>query len=548
MCITKTKAWGNLENHATAMHQFHLRDAFKNYSRRFSRYSIQMEDLLFDYSKQRINAETMKLLLKLANESELDLWREKMFKGERINHTENRSVMHTALRDMSPHSIFLDNLDIKPKIDTVLNKMETFINKIHSGQWLGYTGKPIDTIINIGIGGSDLGPKMLYEALKPFHAPGITVHFVSNLDGADLAEQFANTDPETTLFTIASKTFTTLETMQNAHTARQWFLRHSKDEATIAKHFVAISTNTQRILDFGIDPDNMFEFWDWVGGRYSLWSAIGLPLALGIGMDNFNSLREGAYAIDEHFRTEPFETNIPVIMALTGIWNRNFLGAETLAILPYDHSLSQLPDFLQQLGMESNGKSVNREGESIDYATGAIVWGATGNNGQHAFFQHLHQSKTMIPVDFIGCVNSNYALQGHQQKLFSNMVAQAEALMQGKTSEEVLSEAETDHDREIAPFRVFEGNVPSNMLLLRNITPHSMGMLIALYEHKVFVQGVIWNLNSFDQWGVELGKQLAENVLDDLIQSPKKSAHDSSTKGLMQYFRDNYMDDIASCR
>ncbi|GAA0399909.1 glucose-6-phosphate isomerase [Cocleimonas flava] len=546
MCITTNTAWKNVQQHALEMSEFHVRDAFVEDSERFKKYSIHLDGLLFDYSKQRITKETMELLFELAKESDLENWRDRLFNGERINHTEDRSVLHTALRDMSDDPIYVDGKDIKPGIDSVLKKMEAFIDKVHNGDWLGFTGKPIDTIVNIGIGGSDLGPKMLYEALKPYHIPKIKVCFVSNLDGADLANQITQIDPETTLFTIASKTFTTLETMQNANTARNWFLRHTENESDIAKHFVAISTNAESVAEFGIDTNNMFEFWDWVGGRYSLWSAIGLPLALGIGMHHFNALREGAFDIDTHFKTSPFERNIPVIMALIGIWNRNFLGAETLAILPYDHLLKDLPDFLQQLGMESNGKSVDRDGEEIDYATGAVVWGATGNNGQHAFFQLLHQSKTLVPLDFIGSVNSGYSLEGHQQKLFSNMAAQAKALMCGKTEEEVTKEAKSQHDRDIVPYRVFDGNVPSNMFLFDHLTPHSLGMLIALYEHKVFVQGIIWNLNSFDQWGVELGKKLANEILDDLISDENTNKHDSSTEGLMNYFKASFMDKLAS--
>lgn len=546
MSITTTDTWKNLEQHAEKMSTFHLRDAFHGDENRFKKYHVQLDNLLFDYSKQRVDSKTMELLLELANNSDLDLWRHKLFTGERINHTENRSVLHTALRDMSSDPIMVEGKDIKSDINAVIDKMRVFIDKVHSGEWLGYTGKPITTIVNIGIGGSDLGPKMLYEALKAYHIPNINVCFVSNLDGADLAAKFQRIDPETTLFTIASKTFTTLETMQNANSARSWFLKHAKDESQIAKHFVAISTNSKRVSEFGIDTNNMFEFWDWVGGRYSLWSAIGLPLALGIGMDHFNALREGAYAADTHFKSAPFEKNIPILMALTGIWNRNFLGAETLAVLPYDHLLSKLPDFLQQLGMESNGKSVDRNGKEIDYATGAIVWGATGNNGQHAFFQLLHQSKTLIPLDFIGSVNSGYSLEGHRQRLFSNMIAQAKALMCGKTEQQVSNEAQTDHEKDIVPYRVFDGNVPSNMFLFNHLTPHSMGMLVALYEHKVFVQGVIWNLNSFDQWGVELGKVLANEILDDLQGDKVKNKNDSSTEGLMNYFKSNFMDDLAS--
>lgn len=542
--ITQSRIWQKLEKHRDDMQDFHCRDAFAKDPKRFEKYHVSFDKLLFDYSKQRITDETLDLLIELAEASNLESWREKMFRGERINHTEQRAVLHTALRDLGDEPILVDGEDVKPKINHVIQKMARFVAQVHSGKWLGYTGKKIDTVVNIGIGGSDLGPKMLYNALKAFHISDITVHFVSNLDASDLADILQHIDPETTLFVIASKTFTTLETMQNAQSARRWFLRHAKDESSIKRHFVAISTNAKHVAKFGIDTDNMFEFWDWVGGRYSLWSAIGLPLALGLGMAHFNALREGAYATDLHFKNTPLKENIPVLMALTGIWNRNFLGAESLAVLPYDHGLSMLPDFLQQLGMESNGKSVNRDGLTVDYATGAIVWGATGNNGQHAFFQLLHQSKTLIPIDFIGCINSGFAIPGHQQRLFSNMVAQAEALMCGKSEAQVLAEAKTEHDRSIAPFRVFAGNVPSNMLLFNNLTPHSLGMLIALYEHKVFVQGVIWQLNSFDQWGVELGKQLAKNIMHDLLTEQGQTKHDASTANLMKHFKENFMDSL----
>ncbi len=544
MNTKQSEVWKKLEKHAHESKTVHLREAFKQDDKRFDKYSINFNNMLFDYSKQRITEETMSLLLELAETSDIEKWQDKLFQGEPINHTENRSVLHTALRDFSESKLIIEGNDIKADIEIVLKKMEAFIERIHSGKWKGFTGKSINTIVNIGIGGSDLGPKMLYNALKPYHEPGLKVHFISNLDGADLAECIAKIDPETTLFTIASKTFTTLETLQNAHTARDWFLRHSHDEAAIAKHFVAISTNTKSVAEFGIDTDNMFEFWDWVGGRFSLWSAIGLPLALGIGMEHFNSLREGAFSADIHFKAQPFEKNIPVLMALLGIWNRNFLNAETLAILPYDHALSQFPDFLQQLEMESNGKSIDREGESINYDTNPVVWGATGNNGQHAFFQLLHQSNTLIPIDFIGSVNSAYSLKGHQQRLFSNMTAQAEALMHGKTEDEALEELSSEQ-KHLSPYKVFKGNVPSSTLLFKNITPHSLGMLVAFYEQKVFVQGAIWNLNSFDQWGVELGKKLANEVLDDIVSNDKKNMHDSSTEGLMSYFKSNFMDDIA---
>ena len=542
---TNKSEWKTLEQHAVDMESFHTRDAFEQDAQRFDKFHIQFESLLFDYSKQRISDETFKHLLALANASELEQWRESLFPGERINPTEQRAVLHTALRDISDKTITLDSINIKKDIQDVLDKMEQFIERIHSGAWRGYTGKKINTIVNIGIGGSDLGPKMLYKALQPFHVPDIKVIFVSNLDGADLANEFQTIDPETTLFTIASKTFTTLETMQNAQSARAWFLRFAKKEEHIAQHFVAISTNIESVSEFGIDTDNMFTFWNWVGGRYSLWSAIGLPLALGIGMQHFNTLREGAHAMDCHFHEAPFEENIPVIMALLGIWNGNFLHAESLAVLPYDHLLELLPSFLQQLDMESNGKFVDRQGEEVDYSTGPIVWGATGNNGQHAFFQLLHQGAPLIPIDFIGTVNSPYAIPGHQEQLFSNMLAQSEALMCGRTKAEVMADAKTKLDHAIIPYRIFKGNVPSSMLLFDNITPYNLGMLVALYEHKVFVQGVVWNINSFDQWGVELGKVLAKQVLNDLGKNNTEHRHDASTIGLMKYFKTHFMDEIS---
>jgi glucose-6-phosphate isomerase len=544
--INITPEWKALESHAQAMHAFHTCNAFKEDKERFQQFHIKLEGLLFDYSKQRITDTTLQHLVALAKKSGLEDWRERLFSGAEINHTEQRSVLHTALRDQSDEPLIVDGVDVKTGINAVLQKMDTFIHQVHSGEWKGFTGKTINTIVNIGIGGSDLGPKMLYRALSPFHVPGINVVFISNLDGADLASELQNIDPETTLFTIASKTFTTLETMQNAQSARTWFLRHANSEQDIAKHFVAISTNVEKVAAFGIDTNNMFEFWDWVGGRYSLWSAIGLPLALGVGMHHFNALLEGAYTMDRHFQEAPLAENIPVLMGLIGVWNRNFLKADSLAVLPYDHLLEYLPDFLQQLDMESNGKYVDRDGDAVDYATGPIVWGATGNNGQHAFFQLLHQSDTLTPIDFIGTVNSPFAIPGHQERLFANMLAQAEALMCGRSHDAVMAEAKTEHERLVVPYRVFKGNVPSSLLLFDNITPYNLGMLVALYEHKVFVQGVIWHLNAYDQWGVELGKALAKHILHDLTNSEDASEHDASTEGLMQYFKQHFMDTLGS--
>lgn len=544
--VNTTSEWQALESHAQAMHAFHTCAAFKEDEERFQKLHIKLEGLLFDYSKQRVTDTTLQHLVALAKKCGLEDWRERLFRGDEINHTEQRSVLHTALRDQSDAPLIVEAVDVKTGVNAVLQKMDKFIHQVHSGDWKGYTGKAINTIVNIGIGGSDLGPKMLYKALSPFHVPDINVVFISNLDGADLASELQNIDPETTLFTIASKTFTTLESMQNAQSARTWFLRHANSEQDIAKHFVAISTNAEKVAEFGIDTNNMFEFWDWVGGRYSLWSAIGLPLALGVGMHHFNALLEGAYTMDCHFKDAPLEQNIPVLMGLIGVWNRNFLGADSLAVLPYDHLLEYLPDFLQQLDMESNGKYVDRDGDAVDYATGPIVWGATGNNGQHAFFQLLHQSDTLIPIDFIGTVNSPFAIPGHQERLFANMLAQAEALMCGRSHDAVMAEAKTEHEQSIVPYRVFKGNVPSSLLLFDNITPYNLGMLVALYEHKVFVQGVIWHLNSYDQWGVELGKVLAKNILHDLTNSDDASEHDASTEGLMQHFKQNFMDTLGS--
>lgn len=542
----KKAIWELLENHATAMADYNLKAEFSRDQKRFDRYSTTLDGLLFDYSKQRINNETLHLLIKLAEECKLDMWRDYLFSGAHINYTENRAVLHTALRDMSSKPIVVDNINIKTQIDDSLKKMSRFVDAIHSEEWTGYTGKPIDTVINIGIGGSDLGPKMLYHALQPYHTPGITVKFVSSLDGSDLASHLGNINPETTLFTIASKTFKTQETMQNAHTAREWFLRNAQKKKHIEKHFIAISANKEEVIKFGISQDNIFEFWDWVGGRYSLWSSVGLPLALGIGMTHFNAIREGGYNADQHFLNTPYEKNIPILMALIGIWNRNFLKANSLAILPYDHLLEQFPSFLQQLDMESNGKSVEWNGASTDYETGPIIWGSSGINGQHAFFQLLHQGSNLVPIDFIGAVNSSYSLPGHQLRLVSNMIAQSEAFMLGKTLEQVQSET-GEQEKSTIPYRTFEGNVPSNMFLFDHITPYSMGMLVALYEHKVFVQGVIWNINSFDQWGVELGKKLAENILEEIPESDPmmvQKAHDSSTAGLISYFRTHFMDEL----
>lgn len=489
----------------------------------------------------------MTLLTNLARQSDIEAWREKMFSGEKINFTENRSVLHTALRNRSNKPVHVDGKDVMPDVNRVLAQMRTFSDNVRNGKWLGYTGKRITDIVNIGIGGSDLGPVMVCTALKAYAQKGLSVHFVSNIDGTHLAQALQVCDPETTLFIVASKTFTTQETMTNARSARTWFLKSAKDHAHIAKHFVALSTNAMAVQEFGIDPSNMFEFWDWVGGRYSLWSAIGLSIALYVGMDNFEALLEGAHEMDNHFRTAPLEKNMPVILAMLGVWYNNFFEAETQAILPYDQGLSRFPAYLQQGDMESNGKFVNRSGERITYSTGPIIWGEAGTNGQHAFYQLIHQGNKLIPCDFLVPLRSQYQIgehgNEHHKILVSNIFAQTKALMQGKNSKEVKAELEEqglDHRviMELMPHRVFGGNRPTNTILIDELTPKALGKLIALYEHKIFVQGIIWNINSFDQWGVEFGKQIAQKILPQLSGNNKITDHDGSTNSLINYFKE----------
>jgi glucose-6-phosphate isomerase len=484
----------------------------------------------------------MKLLFQLAEDSGLKLWIEKMFNGEKINNTENRAVLHTALRNRSSKSVIVDGQDVMPEIRSVLQHMRVFSESVRNGDWKGYSGEKIVDIVNIGIGGSDLGPVMVTEALKPYGKPGLKVHFVSNVDATHIAEVLKYVNPETTLFIIASKTFTTQETIANANTAKKWFLDYAKDEKYIAKHFVALSTNSKEVSKFGIDTKNMFEFWDWVGGRYSLWSAIGLSIALYIGMDNFEELLTGAFEMDEHFRYTPFEENIPVILAVLGIWYNNFFGAETHAILPYDQYLHRFPAYFQQGDMESNGKRVTRDGEVVDYSTGPIIWGEPGTNGQHAFYQLIHQGTKLIPADFIAPVKSHNPIDEHHLMLLSNFFAQTEALMKGKSEDEARNELKNqglsgEALDKLLPHKIFEGNKPTNSILVDMITPRSLGSLIAMYEHKIFVQGIIWNINSFDQWGVELGKQLAKVILPELKNDEKVNSHDSSTNGLINYFK-----------
>lgn len=540
---TSTQAWFLLKKHyEDEMNRAHMRKLFAADADRFQKFSVRFEDIVFDYSKNLINDKTLHLLQQLATECKLTEAIHAMFAGLRINETENRAVLHTALRNFSDTPILVDGKDVMPLVKKVQEQMKAFCTKVHDGSWKGYTGKSIQYIVNIGIGGSDLGPVMVTEALRPYWVEGIQTYFVSNVDGTHMAETLKRVDPETTLFLVASKTFTTQETMTNAHTARAWFLEHAKDEKAIAKHFVALSTNEQAVTAFGIDKQNMFEFWDWVGGRYSLWSAIGLSIALTIGYNNFEALLKGAYSADNHFRTAKAEQNIPLIMALIGIWYTNFFGAQSEAILPYDQYLHRFAAYFQQGNMESNGKSVDRSGNNIDYATGPVIWGEPGTNGQHAFYQLIHQGTVLIPCDFIAPAISHNPAGDHHVKLLSNFFAQTEALMNGKTEAEVKAEFEAtgkpeEQWKKLIPFKVFEGNKPTNSIIVKQITPYTLGQLIAFYEHKIFVQGVIWNIFSFDQWGVELGKQLANQILPELQDANPVQSHDASTNGLINAYK-----------
>ena len=536
---TALPAWQALQEHQRAMAEVQMRDLFSHDPQRFERFSLRTGDILLDYSKNRVTQETMRLLCDLARQANVAGKIEAMFSGEKYNNTEKRAVLHVALRNRSNQPIYVDGVDVMPEVNRVLGHMRAFSEAVRSGEWTGYTGKAISDVVNIGIGGSDLGPKMVCEALKPYGKPDLSVHFVSNVDSTDLVETLKRVNPETVLFLVASKTFTTQETMTNANTARSWFLEAARDESAIARHFAAMSTNTAAVAAFGIDPKNMFAFWDWVGGRYSLWSAIGLSIALYLGMDHFEALLGGAHAMDGHFRTSPFEKNLPVIMGLLGIWYNNFFEAQSHAILPYDQYLVHFPAYFQQGDMESNGKSVTREGVRIeDYTTGPIIWGQPGTNGQHAFYQLIHQGTKLIPCDFLAAAESHNARGDHHSILLSNYLAQTEALMKGKTPEEAraeltvqgLSGAELEA---LVPHKTFPGNRPTNSLLYPKLTPAILGSLIALYEHKIFTQGAIWDLNSFDQWGVELGKQLAKVILPELKSDGLVNSHDASTNGLI---------------
>lgn len=531
---TTTQSWKQLSEHAAKMKQVHMRDLFQQDKERFSKFSSCAEDIVFDFSKNIITEETLDLLLALAKECGVTEAIDAMFSGSPINHTEKRAVLHTALRNFSGKSVLVNGKDVMPDIQRVLQQMKDFCSNIHSGQHKGYSGKVIRYIVNIGIGGSDLGPVMATEALKPYHIKGIETFFVSNVDGTHIAETLKKVTPDETLFLIASKTFTTQETMTNAFTVRSWFLEHAKEEAHIAKHFVALSTNEKAVTEFGIDKANMFEFWDWVGGRYSLWSAIGLSVALTIGFDQFEAMLKGAFHADEHFQKEPLSRNIPMVMALLGIWYTNFWGAKSEAILPYDQYMHRFAAYFQQGNMESNGKSVDRNGEKTSYSTGPVVWGEPGTNGQHSFYQLIHQGTHFIPCDFIAPAISHNAIGDHHEKLMSNFFAQTEALMNGKTREQLIAEGVQAN---LIPYKVFEGNRPSNSFLIKKITPFTLGALIAFYEHKIFVQGIIWNIYSFDQWGVELGKQLANTILPELKNDAKIESHDASTNALINLYK-----------
>lgn len=542
--LTESPAWQALAAHNKAIREVHMRDLFAQDPSRFEKLSLRFEDWLVDYSKNRVTDETMKLLVTLAEQVGLRKAIDQMFGGEKINRTENRAVLHVALRNRSNRPMLVDGKDVMPDVNAVLAKMRGFTERLRSGEWKGQTGKPITDVVNIGIGGSDLGPLMVCEALKPYGKPGLKVHFVSNVDGTHLAETVKALDPATTLFVVASKTFTTQETITNARSARAWLVERLGD-AAVPKHFVAVSTNAAEVSKFGIDTENMFGFWDWVGGRYSLWSAIGLPIACFIGMDRFEELLTGAHAMDEHFRTQPFDKNLPVLLAMLGVWYANFFGAETHAILPYDQYLHRFPAYFQQGDMESNGKGVDRDGRPItDYTTGPIIWGEPGTNGQHAFYQLIHQGTRLVPCDFIAPIETHNPMGDHHRKLLANFFAQPEALMRGKTAEEARKELEAsgmpaEKVEMLVPHKTFPGNRPANSILVKRITPHTLGALIAMYEHKIFTQGIVWNIFSFDQWGVELGKQLANKILPEFEGGAPVTAHDASTNGLINFYKAN---------
>ncbi|BAK74968.1 glucose-6-phosphate isomerase [Pseudogulbenkiania sp. NH8B] len=540
--LTRLPAWQQLWEHFADAKQLHMRELFESDPERAERYALEVGGLLLDYSKNRLTDDTLQLLMQLAREAGLPARIKAMFKGEKLNVTESRAVLHVALRNRTNSPILVDGEDVMPKVNRVLERMGRFAHAVRSGEWLGYTNQPITDIVNIGIGGSDLGPLMVCSALRPYAHPRMNMHFVSNVDGAQLKETLKRVHPETTLFVIESKTFTTQETLTNALTARDWFVQRARDEKAVAKHFVAVSTNQQAVADFGIDPANMFEFWDWVGGRYSLWSAIGLPIMLYLGEENFVELLNGAHLMDQHFRNAPLEANMPVLLAMIGVWYINFYGGGSHVIAPYDQYLHRLPAFIQQLDMESNGKQVMLDGNPVDFETAPIIWGETGINGQHAFFQLLHQGTHISPIDLIASLENRSSLPGHHEILLANVFAQAEAFMRGKTADEVRAELTAqgvtgEALEKLVPHKVFGGNRPTNTLLMSRLDPRNLGSLIALYEHKIFVQGVIWHINSFDQWGVELGKQLAKTIHAELAGKSGPAPHDSSTARLIAAYK-----------
>lgn len=539
--ISHSAAWAALNKHQQSLASVQMRDLFAQDSQRFERFSVEACGLLLDYSKNRLTSETLTLLQQLAEDAKLTEWITRMCRGDKINNTEHRAVLHIALRNRSNHPILVDGYNVMPEVNLVLAKMRQFSESVRNGQWQGWTGKPIETVVNIGIGGSDLGPAMVTRALKRYHLPRLQSYFVSNVDDAHLGEILGQLNPETTLFIIASKTFTTQETLLNAQSARHWLVSRLGDSQAVAKHFVAVSTATARVREFGIDPANMFEFWDWVGGRYSLWSAIGLPIAVMIGMDNFEELLAGAHELDTHFQTAPVSQNLPVLMGLIKVWYSNFWGVTSQVILPYDYTLELFPAYLQQVAMESLGKRVTREGNWVDYSTGPIIWGAPGNNGQHAFYQLLHQGMQTVPADVIVAVESQYNLAGHQEAVLSNALAQTHVLMQGRnvleTQKALATKLHGDELVQRVPHSVFPGNQPSNMLVYQKLTPRVLGALTALYEHSVFVQSVLWGINAFDQWGVELGKEVARELLPELTGGRSIGGHDASTDGLLNYIK-----------
>lgn len=542
--LTQSAAWQALGEHRQDMNDVHMRDLFAQDVDRFDRYRRKFNDILVDFSKNIVTDETFSLLMQLARERDVQGWIERMFNGEKINNTENRAVLHTALRNRSNHPVMVDGKDVMPDVNRVLKQMRDFTEAVRSGEWKGGTGKSITDIVNIGIGGSDLGPVMVTEALTPFGRDKLHMHFVSNIDGTHIVETLRHLHRETTLFVIVSKTFTTQETITNARTARDWFLTRGGTKTAVAKHFVAVSTNAKAVSAFGIDTHNMFEFWDWVGGRYSLWSSVGLSIALYLGMDNFEELLAGAHDMDEHFRTAPLEENIPVILGMLGVWYNNFFDADSYALLPYDQYMHRFPAYFQQGDMESNGKRVTREGKSVDYSTGPIIWGEPGTNGQHAFYQLIHQGTKLVPCDFLAPIETKNPVGRHHPMLLSNFFAQTEALMRGKTEAEVRAELEADgldgdEIESLLPHKVFPGNKPTNSILFQKLTPRTLGSLLAMYEHKIFVQSIIWDVNAYDQWGVELGKQLARKILPELDEFDEVKSHDVSTNGLINYYKEH---------